>query len=166
MANLKKELDKCELVNRSGMHISINTTFVFISVSVLTFILSLNSQILRDNFLLSIQLALSIPLFIYANIARSRLIITPSKIVDSFGSLTYTLGFVFFMNSTGILISVLISQIQGIIFFLTLIILMIIYGKIVGKEHFEEIGKIKINRELILLSLTILLGLLPILGVY
>jgi low affinity Fe/Cu permease len=70
------------------------------------------------------------------------------------------------MNSIGILISTLIAKSQGVIFFIVLIFLMIIYGKIVGREHYEQVWKFKINREVILISLTIVFGLLHVLGVY
>ena len=163
---LEKELDKCELVNKANLHIPINSTFVFISVTVLTFIISTNNQILKDDLFLALQIALCIPFFIYSNIARSRVAISPSKAVDNFGSWIYTFGLIFFLNTAGILLATLAYTNLGIIFITTVIVLTLFYESLAKPTHSEEIFGFKIKRWLILLIGFVLLGLLPILGVY
>lgn len=166
MASLKKELEKNDLINKSNLHVAINTTFVFISVTVLTFIISVKNEILKDDWFLAIQLALSIPLFIYTNIARSRVVLTPSKTIDNFGSWTYTFGFIFFLNSSAILISMLTYSTLGVIFMLVTIGLMLTFEMLVKPVHHDELGKFKIKRWIVLLAGFVLLGLLHIIRVY
>ncbi len=163
---VKEEVDKLDLVHKANLHIPINSTFVFISVTVLTFIISTRNELLQDNWLLAIQISLCIPFFIYSNIARSRIILTPSRIVDSFGSWTYTFAFVFFLNSCAILLSTLVFKSFGIIFISTSIFLMLIYEFLVTPSHSEKIFFIKIKRWIILLIGFVFLGLFPILKIY
>lgn len=160
------ELDKINLINKANLHIPINSTFVFISVTVLTFIISTNNQILKDNWLLALQVSLCIPFFIWSNIARSRVVITPSKKIDNFGSWAYTFGIVFFLNGSSILIATLAYQLLGIIFIGTTILLMLSYETLVRPMHYEEIFRIKIKRWVLLFVGFVFLGLLPILGIY
>jgi len=163
---VKKVDEKCELINKANLHIPINSTFVFISVTVLTFIISTKNQILKDDWLLALQIALCIPFFIYSNLARSRVVLTPSKAIDNFGSWAYTIAFVFFLNAAGILIATLTFQTLGVIFVIVTICLMLFYESLVKPAHCEEILKIKIKRWLLLLLGFVFLGLLPILGIY
>jgi len=162
----EKEVDRLDLIHKANLHIPINSTFVFISVTVLTFIISVRNELLQDSWLLAIQLSLCIPFFIYSNIARSRIIITPSRKVDNFGSWAYTIAFVFFLNSCAILLSTLAFQYLGIIFISVSILLMMIYEFLSVPLHSEKIFSFGIKRWLILLAGFVFLGLFPILKVY
>ena len=161
----EKGVDKEDLIHKANLHIPINSTFVFISVTVLTFIISVRNDLLQENWILALQISLCIPFFIYSNIARSRIILTPSKKVDGFGSWTYTIAFLFFLNSCGILLSILAFQYLGIIFISVSILLMMIYEFLSVPLHSEKIFFFEIKRWIILLIGFVFLGLFPILNI-
>jgi len=146
-----------------GAHVTTNSTMIFISVTLFTFIITLNAELLRNNLLLSIQIILSIILFIHSNLARSRGIVSDSSLLNNFAKSCFKIGLVLFVNSMGILILELISKQLSLIFFISYLLIWGIYLLTIRRAL-----RLKGNfgSELISFLIYLFLGLLVAFGVY
>ncbi|MEK6913930.1 MAG: hypothetical protein AABW47_04660, partial [Nanoarchaeota archaeon] len=122
--------------------------------------------VLTDNFLVTLQLVISIPLFKSSILARAKLrVMTKSKKVDEFGHLTFTIAYAFLINVVGILLVSLLSLQAGIIFFGANILLTLTYSVIMTLEEKSKL-KERIIKDLFFILVLVLGGVLPIIGVY
>ncbi len=161
---MERESEKNKV--KSATHLTINTTLIFISFTIFTFIASVNSIILKDNFLLTIQLVLSIPFFMSSILSRAKLgILSNSKKVDEFGHLTFTIAYAFLINVVGILLVNLVSLQASLIFFGVNIALTLIYSVIMTIEEKKKLRE-RIMKDLFFILVIVIGGILPVLGVY
>lgn len=165
MANFKKQ-ETDSIKDVAGMHVTFNSTFIFITVTLFTFIIAENGQLLKQDYFLGIQLILSILLFIYSSMSRSRNLKYNSNRLNKFAITCFSCGLVFFLNSVGILIFYLVSKNLSILFFIFYITIFMTYYTIIGIDRHELKKKIKVKKDLLILLIILFLGFFHILGFY
>jgi hypothetical protein len=161
--DLKREEKISAIANA---HVTTNSTFLFVAVTLLTFVITIKNELfLRDQLLLT-QLGISIILFAYSIFARSKLIGSYNRVLSLFGKYSFTLGFVAFMNSIGIIMSALILKSSGIIFLSFYILIVLSYGFVSNYTSKLQGKKASITKEVITLIAIVLFGLLHIVTAY
>jgi len=157
---------KEKVAAKASAHVTTNSTFIFITVTVFTFIITINNELLKQDKFLAIQLSLAMLLFIYATFSRSKLISDYTGFLDGFGAYIFALAFVLFMNSLGILMAQLISKQIGILFISIYMLMILVYGVVGNIARLKNNRKIRITKEITSLLLAFFLGLLHILNYY
>ncbi len=144
----------------------INVAILAIAITLFTFVITFNSEMLKTNNFLAIQLICSIPILFSASITATKLGYTKKiKIWKNYTFILFTIGQALLINSIGILIAELVSLKLGIIFFVVTIITSILYSTIrIKYEDYNQ--KSKFYKDLLNLLILILLGLLPILRIF
>ncbi|MBP7708206.1 hypothetical protein KA107_00855 [Candidatus Pacearchaeota archaeon] len=150
----------------ANAHVTTNVTFLFVAVTLLTFVVTIKNELfLRDQLLLT-QLGISIILFAYSIFARSKLIGSYNRVLSLFGKYSFTIGFVAFMNSLGIIISALILKSSGIIFLSIYAFMMLAYGAVSSYTSKISGKKVTLTKEIASLVVLIVFGLLHIINSY
>ena len=158
----KEEKRVIKAVERS----KVNLSLLGICFSLFTFIIAINSSILQDNFLLALELTISIPLFLSSVFANSKLAYAKKpEMWRKFGFATYLVGYGFLINVIGMLLSSFVSVKISIIFFALNIITALTYSFL---EVIEDRKKLKsrICKDLFFILLLVICGILPSLGVW
>lgn len=157
----ESELNK----RKSGARIPINLTLLGISFTLFGLVVTLNPSLLGKS-LLAYQLVLSIPFFMSSIFARSKLAYsTNSERWDKFGFITFILAYSFLINSVGLLMVNFILPIIVVVFFVTNIVLAIIYSMIQFSYDKRTLKK-RIFEDLSFILLIVLFGILPVLGIF
>ena len=104
-------------------------------------------------------------LFVYSNLASSRLVTSYSVKLQNFSFYTYKLGFAFLMNAIGLLIFYSSSKVLSIIFFSACLLLLVSYTWIVSYDRYKSNKGIKIGWDIVTL-IVIFSGLFKVLGFY
>jgi hypothetical protein len=158
---MKRDL---EYYTRSSSRVGINTTFLGICFSLFTFIVAINSEILKDNLLLTLELTVAIPLFLGSIFARNRLAYTKKPIIwNNLGGTMFNLGYGFLISVIGMLISSLVSIKISMLFFLLNLIITLTYSFF---AYTEEKNNSRIIKDSFFLAITFIFGVLPSLGVW
>jgi len=166
MQKKEENIKEDKYAKKAGLYITTNMTLVFISVTLFTLIVAINSNLLKEDIFLAAQIVLQIPFIIYSSNALSRVSMHPDRVLDKFGIYTHAIGYCMFINSIGIIINLLVSTQLSIIFFSANIAFILVYGALVQRIHLRESGKIRISKELLSLAIVILLGLFHVIGLY
>ncbi len=155
---IKSEFSKNPEKAEARLHI--NSFLMGSLFTVLSIIWTFNSE--KITMAITLQMVLAIPLILFASLSYAKTGYERShKIWDRFGWFTNNLGYLLFLNATGLMVIAFSSKIVGIIYFGLLIVLVSMYYilNIISqpgtfKEHFWK---------LILWIIAILLGgILPI----
>lgn len=162
MENNNKE----EIIKSAADKVDVNLRLLGISFVIFTFIIVVNPQLLKNNILLALQLTLSIPLMMSSIFARQRLAQATKRTREwyNYGFVTFILAYAFQINSIGIMLSYLLSIKIGLIFFLVNIINPITYSYMEVMDDNKKL-KSRIYKDLLFISIIILLGVLPSLRV-
>jgi len=162
--SIKEEREENKV--RAGLHTGTNVNYLFIAFTAFTFIATINQDLLRNNLLMTIQLVLSIPMFMSSILARAKLSeAVHTKTLRNFGSFCFITGYAFLINTVGILVGMLVSDKIGILFFAVNILMALAYSYIQIKLDLSRIKR-RIIKDGYFILIIILLGLLPILKIY
>jgi hypothetical protein len=155
-----------KIVIKSESRLNTNLFLLTIAVTLFTFIIAINPALVKSNIFLSLQLTLSIPLFCSSIFARAKLAYTSRiKMWNDYGFITFIIAYSFMINSIGILLSSLVSVFVGIIFFVVNIMSPLFYSFFEIRENRNKL-KSRICKDLFFIAILIIMGILPILGVY
>ena len=151
---------------KSHNRILTNLTILGICFTAFTFLIGIKPEILESNKFLSLQLTLAIPFFITSILARTKQTDNKTyKIWNNLGFATYIIAYSFFVNVLGILLSTFVSIFVSMLFFITNILLALVYSYIEVKYNKYEIRSRLIKDGYFILIL-IFFGMLPALGFY
>ncbi len=151
---------------KSIVHVTKDITLLFIAFTVFTFIATINAKILQDDFLLTLQLVISIPLFMSAVLSRSKLGISKkAKVLDQYGNITFLIAYACLINVVGILLNSIINNGTSEIFFIVNVLTVISYSIIKIKHDSKEIYS-QISQDLIFILFIVVFGLLHVLNFY
>ena len=146
---------------KADFRVLINVTLLGICFTIFTFIVAIRPQLLTQNVFLTLQLACSIPFMTSSALARSKqgYTIRENK-WDTFGYVTFILGYTFLINVVGLLLSYLISFNVGLIYFCVNAGLAVTYSAVdVSYDRHRLKGRaIKV---VIFILLLVILGVLP-----
>jgi hypothetical protein len=162
----QKQSDEKINTQKSSTRISINIRLIAVAFTIFVFILATKTEILTASKIATLQLVLAIPFLLSSTFARSKLCYSnESKKWDNFGWFTFIVGYAFLINVVGILISIYVSLLFGIIFFVVNAGLTSIYSAI-DLSHSKETIMKRIGRDFFFIILLIALGVLPSLGLF
>ena len=121
--------EKVEIViSKVNTKLMINSMLLGAMVSMFFLVASLQPEIFKENYLLSIQMVLAIPFFVTACISSTYMgKKINKKLWYNFGWFTFIVGYAFTLNSIGIIISTITSIWIGVIFFASSITLSLSY---------------------------------------
>jgi len=127
---MKKECEKCELFRenpaKAEARLHINSFLLGGIFTVIALLLTLSIE--KVSFTMLIELVLSIPLIFFASLSYAKLgYERQHKIWDNFGWITNNLGYLLFLNSTGLIIAAFFFKSIALIYFGLLIILSSAY---------------------------------------
>lgn len=151
---------------KAKLRLAINQTLLAVCFTLFTFIVAVNSSLLKENILVAIQLTLAIPLLTSSLFARSNLPYAENKKVwNNYGFITFLIAYGFLINLVGILLSTITTFRIGMVFFGANIFLALMYSSL---EIYENRAKLKSRfiKDLAFILLIVFLGILPSLGVY
>ncbi len=157
----KKEDETEKILGKSSMYVSIATGYLGIIMTLFILILTINPELL-DSKLISYQLVLSIPLSILHMVSRAKMIdFETTRDYYDFNKITSGLSFAFFYNALGLLISKNVEPLLATLFFIVYLlgVSFFIYTDL-EKRNFKDLCK-----DILLMALIILGGVLPTLGV-
>ncbi len=161
----KKDVPLEVHLQREEARLNFNTALLGISFTIFTLIATINPKLFQGDWFLTIQLVLTIPLFVASIFARSRALATPGKDAwDKLSFLNFVFAYSFLINSIGIILSILISPIVVFIFFGVNVLCSIMYS-VVQVKHDKIPLKQVVIKDLTFIILIVLLGLIPALRV-
>ncbi|MFH0831580.1 MAG: hypothetical protein V1886_01805 [archaeon] len=118
-----------EKSTKSNTRININSMLVGVAATVLFIIASINPQILKNEFWLTMQLVLITPLLITSSLAYSKLgYKKEGKKWNTFAWVCFVVGFAFMINATAILMSSLGMLLIGVLLIFVNLLLTMIYA--------------------------------------
>jgi hypothetical protein len=161
---MDKEFNFEVVAIKAKERIHINMTLLLVAFTVFTFVATIKPEILTQNKVLAVQLTLSIPFLITSSFARTKEI-KPKlyKLWNKMGFINFIIGYSFLINTIGIMLAVLVSVWVSIIFFITNILMSIIYSYIEIKYGGDSLSS-KLLKDGSFILILILLGILPSLG--
>lgn len=151
---------------KGSLRMEINLYLFTASLTLFGFITAINPNLLKENFVLAIQLACAIPLFLTTVFARSKLAYTSlPKMWGEYGYITFLLAYAFITNVLGILLAISMSPGFGIFFFVFNILVNASYTILEVIEHPDKLS-LRVIKDTIFALLLILGGVLPVLGIW
>lgn len=152
--------------NKQANRVLLGVTLLGICFTLFTFLIAFNSDLLKNNMFLTAQLVCAIPLFMTSILSRTKASYTTNIFIwKHVGFFTYLIAYAFLINVVGIFLISFISPAVGLLFFGANIILALSYSLVeVLYEKFPV--KEKFIKDLTFISVLVLLGILPALGIY
>ncbi len=161
---MKKECVACEFgrnPEKAEARLHINSFLMGSLFTVLALLWTLSSE--RVSYWIVGQMVIAIPLILFASLSYAKLGYERNhKVWDSFGWITNNLGYLLFLNSTGLIIEAFSSRILAFIYFGLVIVLSFEYYMLnirsqpgTLKEHLIKLA--------FFLAVIIIGGILPIL---
>jgi hypothetical protein len=151
---------------RSKFKLDINRSLLAISFTIFALIISLNPGLLRQSFFVPIQLTLAIPLLLSSIFARSKLAYAKKpRLWEDYGFYTFLIGYAFLMNVLGMLLSMSIGLVYGMIFMVFNIFISLTYSII---EVYEDKSTLtsRLVKDSVFITLLFFGGILPSMGIY
>ena len=157
---------KTEEIERLSKKIDMELFLFSTVITVFVLMVTLKSSILINNFFLTSQLVVAIPLFLNSVVSN----ITAQKGKDEkswqkHASFMFLLGYAFLNNTIGILIAMYVNKYLAIIFFLINWLIMLSYSYLKVKLK-HSLLKERIRKDAMFIIIQIVLGLLPVLSVH
>jgi hypothetical protein len=152
--------------SKSSVRVAMNSRLISVSFIIFIFIITTKPAIFLSHALIAAQLILSIPFLLTSTLNRSKLdYFVHSKAWDTFGWITFVTGYTFLLNVVGIIIANYVSLKLGIIFFVVNWVLALTYSAIEVSIN-RKVLKRRLFKDLFFITLQVVLGLLPALGVF
>jgi hypothetical protein len=161
---MSKEFDFEIVAIKAKERIHINMTLLLVAFTIFTFVATIKPEILTQNKILAVQLTLSIPFLITSSFARTKEI-KPKlyKLWNKMGFFNFIIGYSFLINTIGIMLALLVSTWVSIIFFITNILMSVIYSYIEFRYGGDSLSS-RLLKDGSFILILILLGILPSLG--
>jgi len=157
---MKREDETKIIIGKSSMYVVIAERLLAITLTLFVLILTIKSELLFSK-LISYQLVLAIPFFMLSMISQAKMIdLETTRKYYTFNKITSGMSIAFFYNALGLLISKYVFSLLGVLFFMVYLIGVLFFIYIDAGE--KDIKKF--YRDLIIIALIILGGLLPALG--
>ena len=145
--------------------IDVNLVLLATAFTVFTFIGLVNTDLLRENVPLSLQLTLAIPFLSSSIFARSKLVASDraSDEWERYGFFTFIFGYSFLVNAVGLMLAAFTRPGIAVIFWLLNIVSALIYSllEVSGKE--STLGS-RAYKDAVFIVLVLLGGIFPALG--
>lgn len=148
-----------EVGKRSSMYVAICSRLLGIVITIFILILNLKSELLSNPYV-TFQLILSIPLLMGSMLSQTK-ITNEDKLKKYYilNRVTTALAYGFLFNAIGLLVSIYVSLLAGVLFFVSIILIFLIMMTL-------DCDKKKIFNEGLSILVFAFLGLLPALKVY
>jgi len=144
----------------------IDVTLMSIAITLFGLIATIKPELLSENIVFGLQLALTLPLFMCGLLSRIKeATYTNSKRWAKLSALSFTTGYGFFLNVVGLIIAFIAPIYMSLAFFGVNTLLTLVRAGIVISYDSSELKK-RIIRETYQILLIVFLGILPALGVY
>ena len=152
----------CE--TKANFRLRINLTLLAVCFTAFTFMAANKPSLLKENFLLATQITLAIPFLITSSFARTKEIKPKlSKLWNKIGYINFIIGYSFLINTIGIMLAVLVSVWVSIIFFITNILMSVIYSYIEFRHGGDSLSS-RLLKDGFFILMLIILGIIPSLG--
>ncbi|MEI6731979.1 MAG: hypothetical protein WCK90_04855 [archaeon] len=162
LREIEKEIEDAQTSRfRADVHIRINLGLLTIAFAMLTFILTVGPSLIKNSFIVAIQLVLTIPLLTFLTLVRSKQgSFRKYTNINPLASLLFSISYGFLLNSIGILLGLLVNTSLAMIFFAVSIIMPIVYSAslIIAKQ---ETFKKRLLKDALFIVIIIVLGILP-----
>jgi hypothetical protein len=161
---VKKECEKCEFAKnpeKAEARLHINSFLMGSLFTVLALLWTLNQE--KVSLTITLQMVLAIPLILFASLSYAKTGYERThKIWDRFGWITNNLGYLLFLNATGLMVAAFSSKMVGVVFFGLLIFLTSTYYIL---NIISQPGTLKehISKLIFWLIVIFLGGILPVL---
>lgn len=133
-------------------------------VSMFFLVASINPKILTQDPILALQMVLAVPFLVTACIASTFIGKEENRMLwYNFGWFTFMIGYVFTLNSIGIIISSITSIMIGMVFFIFSCALPLVYSFLLVKYEDAKASE-RFVKDGIFIFFQIILGLLVALG--
>lgn len=161
----KKEIADNHIHEQVSSRLMINTRLLGVAITIFVLIVTLKSEILTDNKIITYELVLAIPFLLTSSLARSKLGYSsrPEK-WNFLGWITYIIGYALLLNVIGIIVALYLDLNLAILFFVISWILSIVYSTIEVSYKKEKL-KERIFKDSFFILLQLFLGLLPALRI-
>jgi hypothetical protein len=148
-----------ERQGKSSMYVAITSRLLGLATTIFILMLTIKSELL-SNFIITSQLVLSIPFLLGSMLSCAKIIgaVSLKKYVIMFRATNAT-AIALLFNTLGLLVSMYISRVMGILFFISL---LGVFFFLIALDY----RKTRLYSEGITFVLIVLLGLLPVLKVY
>lgn len=149
---------------KASQRIAINRSLLGVIITAFFLTINLKKEILFEN-VLTLQLVLAIPLFLFSMFAYSKMAYRKEiKRWNFFAFSTFIMAYSFVLNITGILIGKFINVNIALIFFGFTWILALTYS-FIDISYDKSVIKERIVKDSILISLQFVFGVLIVLGI-
>lgn len=161
---MKKECEACKFRQnpaKADARLHINSFLLGGVFTVIALLLTLSPE--RVSFTMLIELVLAIPLIFFASLSYAKMgYERQHKIWDNFGWITNNMGYILFLNSTGLIISAFFFNSIAFIYFGLLIILASTYYVLNIKT---QPGTLKehLTKLILWIAIIVIGGIIPIL---
>lgn len=126
---MKKECEKCEFTKnpeKAEARLHINSFLMGSLFTVLALLWTFSSE--KISLAILLQIVLAIPLILFASLSYAKTGYERThKIWDRFGWITNNLGYLLFLNATGLMVIAFSSKIIGLVYFGMVIFLSSVY---------------------------------------
>ena len=158
---------KSEARKRVGIKLEFSYWLLTIAFTLFTFIIAVNPNLVKVNNYLALQLTISIPLYFSSIFARAKISTSSNQLIvwERFGFITFTLAYGLMINVVGILLAGLVSINMGLCFWAVNVFSVLLYSFLEiygGEASFTS----RFPKDLLFIGIIILLGILPVLGLY
>lgn len=148
---------------RSSMEVTIGSRLLGVAITIFILILTIKFELLEYT-IMTAQLIMSLPFLMAAMISNSKIV--NQRTLGSYrilNRITSAIASAFLFNTLGLMVAKYISFTIGILFFAVFIILLI---TLIFIDLDKTTVQNKLMSEVLMITLMIVLGLLPALGVY
>ncbi|MDO8468048.1 MAG: hypothetical protein Q7S56_03840 [Nanoarchaeota archaeon] len=161
----KEEVEKNQV--KAQIHTNISITLIFITCTIFAFVITVNNDILKDDYVLALQLTLALPFLMSSSLAKSKIAEAANyiKSLDNFGYLCYIIGYTFFVNTIGLLLATFVSVKVSMIFFGANIVMALLYSVVITTYNKKQVFS-RLLKDGLFILLIVLGGILPALGYY
>jgi len=161
---MKKECEKCELFQenpaKAEARLHINSFLLGGIFTVIALLLTLSLE--KVSFILLLELVSSVPLIFFASLSYAKIGYKKNHTVwDTFGWITNNIGYLLFLNSTGLIIAAFFFKSIALIYFGLVIILSSVYYIL---NIISQPGTLKEHLSKLILFLVVIIigGVIPI----
>ena len=151
---------------KANLGLNINRSLLAVCFTIFVLIITLSPKLFSNFVLVTIQLTIAIPLLLSSILAKTKAVSTKKyELWDSYGFITFLLGYSFLINVVGIILSKTLGLKFGLTFLGANIAISILYFLV---ELLEDKTKLrsKLKKNIFFIALIVLGGILPSVGIY
>lgn len=162
---VSRNTDQIELMikqGKSNARILMNTSLIVVAFTAFALIVTLQSRILIEHQVLTMQLVLAIPLLLTSTLANSKLTYTKhAPKWETLGWSAFIFGYGFLINVVGILIFILVGVPFAMLFFAVNILLTFGYSAVEVSYNRKALAR-RLAKDLTFVLILFIFGMVPI----